>query len=183
LKLRRRHFVIASAVRAHPRGAFGSIRRRQSPLPPTTFRDATILPAHVNNLCVMSKNDDHDALMRGWIDNRLLDQIQDYIARGRRLTGIDYATLRRQWIAAMKLWSTKSANAEDHKLREDIQAELQLRGYQLPYDSVKDELARLTAMSEVFIESLKPEDRARMSRRIGTQIETFHASVKKSLKN
>jgi len=132
---------------------------------------------------MMSADRDYDELMRGWIENRLLDQIQDYIGRGRRLVGIDYAKLRREWIAGMKLWSTKSANAEDHKLREDIQAELQLRGYQLPYDSVKDELSKLTAMSEIFIDSLKPEDRARMSRRIGTQIETFHASVKKSLKN
>ena len=131
----------------------------------------------------MAADDDNDELMRGWIDNRLLDQIQDYVGRGRRLAGIDYARLRRQWIASMNLWSTKSANAEDHKLREDIQAELQLRGHPLPYDCVKDDLARLTVMSEAFIESLKPEDRARMSRRIGTQIDTFHASVKKSLKN
>jgi hypothetical protein len=145
--------------------------------------NATILPAQATSVFVMPANDDHDALMRGWIDTRLLDQIEDYIGRGRRLTGVDYGTLRRQWIAAMRLWSTKSANAEDHKLREDIQAELQLRGYQLPYDCVKDELAQLTAMSEVFIASLKPEDRARMSRRLGAQIETFHASVKKNVKN
>jgi hypothetical protein len=132
---------------------------------------------------MMHADDDHDELMRAWIDNRLLEQVEDYLGRGRRLAGSDHAVLRRHWIAAMKLWSAKAANAEDHKLREDIQAEMQLRGHRLPYELVKEELAKLTTMSSAFMDGLGPDDRARISRTLGGQVEAFHASIKQRLKN
>jgi hypothetical protein len=131
----------------------------------------------------MRADDDHDELMRAWIDNRLLEQIEDYLSRGRRLAASEHMALRRQWVAAMKLWSSKAANAEDHKLREDIQAEIQLRGHRLPYDLVKEELAQLTKMSSTFMDGLGPGDRARISRSLGGQLDAFDASIKQRLKN
>lgn len=105
--------------------------------------------------------DEQCQLIRSWIERQVLEQIADYLARGRALAGRDYALLRRHWVTQMSLWSTKAASAEDHKLREDIQAEMRVRGFQPPYDAVKDDLVRLAAMSKAFVDSLSPHDRRR----------------------
>jgi hypothetical protein len=121
--------------------------------------------------------DEQCQLIRSWIERQVLKQIADYLARGRALAGRDYAMLRRHWIRQMSLWSTKAANAEDHKLREDIQAEMRVRGFQPPYDVVKDDLVRLAAISKAFVDSLNPQDRRRFGAADG-QFRAFRDGIK-----
>jgi hypothetical protein len=127
--------------------------------------------------------DDQCNLIRNCIERQVLEQVADYVERGRSLAGRDFAELRRHWIRQMRLWSNKSASAEDHKLREDIQAEMRIRGFQPPYEAVKDELARLAAMSKAFVDSLSPQDRRRFNRTRDSQFRALRDSTRRMAKN
>jgi hypothetical protein len=87
--------------------------------------------------------DEQNKLVDGLIDNRSQEHIEDYVGRGRQLASRDDVYLRHAWVGAMKIWNAKLANAVDHKLREDIQAEMLLRGYQPPFELVKEEMKTL----------------------------------------
>jgi len=127
--------------------------------------------------------DEQCQLIRNWIERQVPEQIADYVDRGRMLAGRDYAELRRHWIYQMRLWSAKSASAEDHKLREDVQAEMRIRGFQPPYDAVKDELVRLEAMSKAFVDSLSPLDRRRFNRTRDSEFQAFRDSTRRLAKS
>jgi hypothetical protein len=95
--------------------------------------------------------DDQNKLLHGLIDNRSREHIEDYVRRGRQLASRDDVYLRHAWVGAMKIWNAKLANAVDHKLREDIQAEMLLRGYQPPFELVKEEMKTLDDRSNAPI--------------------------------
>jgi hypothetical protein len=119
---------------------------------PDGRRDCYPLSPH----CALSM-DDQNKLLHGLIDNRSVEQAENYIRRGRRLARKDDAYLKHAWIGAMKLWSVNLANAVDHELREDLQSEMLLRGYEPPFESVKDIIEILHANSDVPVANLKPE--------------------------
>lgn len=129
------------------------------------------------------KAGDQCSLIRNWIEREVLEQIADYVDRGRGVAGRDYAELRRHWIRQMTRWSNKSADAEDHKLREDIQAEMRIRGFQPPFEAVKDDLARLAAMSKAFVDSLSPQDRRRFNRTRDSQFQARRDGTRRVAKN
>jgi len=128
------------------------------------------------------ETDDQCKLIRNWIERQVLEQIADYLARGRALAGRDYALLRRHWIAQMALWSSKTASPEDHKLREDIQAEMRIRGFQPPYEAVKDDLLRLAAMAQDAAEA-QQHGRRRFRRAADAAYEALRASTKSGSKS
>jgi hypothetical protein len=92
--------------------------------------------------------DDQSERPGGVTDARSLVQIENYVSRGRKLADRDDAYLRHAWIGAMKICSTTLADFEDHELREDLQSEMLLRGYQPPFEFVKDEIRTPPPRSE-----------------------------------
>jgi hypothetical protein len=127
--------------------------------------------------------DDQCNLIRSWIERQVLEQMADYIGRGRRLAAKDFAELRRHWMTLMRLWGAKTASAEDHKLREDIQAEMRIRGFQPPYNAVKDVLVQLAAMSRDVVERSRPQERRRFGRMKDDQFQALRESTKATAKN
>jgi hypothetical protein len=127
----------------------------------------------------MSDGDDWQ-FVRSWIERQVSAQIADYVGRGRPLAVIEFVVLRRHWIAQMELWSNKTASAEDHKLREDIQAEMRIRGYAPPFEAVKEDLLRLAAISRAFAEGLSPLERRRFNRKMELHSHALRESVKRA---
>jgi hypothetical protein len=127
----------------------------------------------------MSDVDDWQ-FVRSWIERQVPGEIADYVRRGRPLAATEFVVLRRHWIAQMELWSNKTAGAEDHKLREDIQAEMRIRGYAPPFEVVRDDLVRLAAMSRAFAEGLSPLERRRFNRKVELNSQALRESVKRA---
>ena len=75
----------------------------------------------------MSENEDWaDALL----ENKRLEQIQDYLARGRALSKASTEELFARWIAWLDAWADgQRLRFRDH---EDIEAEMKLRNVKLP---------------------------------------------------
>jgi hypothetical protein len=102
--------------------------------------------------------DDQSKQLDGLIDKRFRDRIDDYIGRGRRLAGRDDVYLRHAWIGAIKMWKAKLADAVNHELREDLQSEMLLRGYQPPFELVREELEILRNAREDLVPRLRNTD-------------------------
>jgi hypothetical protein len=127
----------------------------------------------------MSDGDDWQ-FVRSWIERQVSAQIADYVGRGRPLAAAEFVALRQHWIAQMGLWSNKTASAEDHKMREDIEAEMRIRGYAPPFEAVKEDLGRLAAMSRAFADGLSPLERRRFNRRMDLHSQALRGSVKRA---
>jgi len=106
--------------------------------------------------------------LTAWLQNQGLDQVEDYVGRGRQFGGVDADELRRGWVAAYKVWARDLQNVDARKLSEDLEAELSLRGEEPPYSLVKAEHDAVTAAAMAAAEDLL-RDPERM-REIGSGI-------------
>src|SRR6266542_1547207 len=68
---------------------------------------------------------------------------RDYLQRGRPLASVDTDELKGQWVAAFREWVQDTEVPRDHRARRDIEAELDLRGEDLPAALVVEESRRL----------------------------------------
>lgn len=60
----------------------------------------------------------------------------DYLQRGRLLRRVGSPELKRRWQALFREWSKDLRAPLDHRLRRDIESELELRGEEVPIDPV-----------------------------------------------
>jgi hypothetical protein len=67
-----------------------------------------------------------DKILNAMLGNEQMESVSRYLSRGRRLQSLDEATLKRLWIA--ELWRALRESDRDSVLREEICAELSLRG-------------------------------------------------------
>ena len=86
------------------------------------------------------RKDRTEAMVVAFLEHRKMEQTQDYLARGRRFATIDVGQLSEDWIIAVRSWLARKNRTGERKM-DDLTAELQLRGFQPPYDAVKRELA------------------------------------------
>jgi hypothetical protein len=89
-----------------------------------------------------------------WLRNQGLDQVEDYVRRGRQFGGVDADELRRGWVAAYKAGARDLQNVDARKLSDDLEAELSLRGEEPPYSQVKAEHDAVTAAVTAAAEDL-----------------------------
>jgi hypothetical protein len=61
-------------------------------------------------------------------------QLASYLQRGRYLAGVSIEKLREDWITRYREWAKDIKAPQDHRSRDDIEAELDLRGEELPPD-------------------------------------------------
>jgi hypothetical protein len=95
-----------------------------------------------------------DEDITAWLRNQGLDQVEDYVRRGRQFGGVDADEVRRGWVAAYKAWARDLQNADARKLTDDLEAELSLRGEEPPYALVKAERDALTSVVAAAAEDL-----------------------------
>jgi hypothetical protein len=85
----------------------------------------------------MSQNvEDLVELLRAYAGNERLEQIQDYVRRGRPLSGSDGPTLKQEWVTLQTAWLRDRQNPTTQQ-QVDIEAELKLRGDAPPFDEVQ----------------------------------------------
>jgi hypothetical protein len=75
--------------------------------------------------------------MLALVQNRELDELENYISRGRQLKHTPTEELERRWAELMREW-VKNYTGFDHRERTDVQAELELRGIELPMHLVEE---------------------------------------------
>ena len=99
-----------------------------------------------------------------------IEQTQDYLARGRRFATLDVGQLSEDWIIAVRSWLARKDRARE-RMMDDLTAELQLRGSDPPYDTVKKELAaRFAGIEEVE----QKKNRREFARQIDEFIRSAH---------
>jgi hypothetical protein len=76
-------------------------------------------------------------IVDAWLTNQQLQRLQDYLKRGRPFASAPLEELRPRSVALMRQWS-KSIRGFDHRERDDIEAEMQLRKVEPPLDLVKE---------------------------------------------
>src|SRR5579862_8400531 len=90
-------------------------------------------------------------VVQAYIENECLLKLEDYLKRGRQLAGVDaeelialLKSLFRDWAGGVKI---------DHREREDIMAELELRNVDF-FDRISEEWAAMKAASHARFERL-----------------------------
>jgi hypothetical protein len=61
-------------------------------------------------------------------------KLASYLQRGRYLAGVSIEKLKEDWIARYREWAKDIKAPQDHRSRDDIEAELDLRGEEIPAD-------------------------------------------------
>jgi hypothetical protein len=83
---------------------------------------------------------DPEAMVKAFLQYKIMEQMQDYLARGRRFAKLDAERLNTDWIIAVRSWLAHKHRTKE-RMMDDLAAELRLRGLEPPYGAVEQELA------------------------------------------
>jgi hypothetical protein len=83
---------------------------------------------------------DPEAIVNAFLQHKNMEQMQDYLARGRRFAKLDVERLNKDWIIAVRSWLARKHRTKE-RMMDDLAAELQLRGLEPPYGAVEQKLA------------------------------------------
>jgi hypothetical protein len=121
-----------------------------------------------------------DPEMLAYLESLRLEATARYVRRGRLLAGLDDEELRRRWVRLFKLWIADYGSGHDHRERDDIESELQLRGLVPPYDRVPDELAVMREKWRAYRDELlkDPEQVKQMEQSLIARLEAFRRNIK-----
>jgi hypothetical protein len=108
---------------------------------------------------------DPEAIVNAFLQHRSMKQMQDYLARGRRLAKLDIGRLDEDWIIAVRSWLAHKHRTKE-RMMDDLAAELRLRSHEPPYSAVEQELADRKAQR-------KDTERKRVIREIAREIGEF----------
>jgi hypothetical protein len=100
---------------------------------------------------------DYDKVVHAWLENKDLLSLQDYLTRGRQLQSVDSEQLKGDWLKLVRRWAEQPETPPGVR-RDDIEAELRLRGDLLPYDDVRFELENITTAATKSMDQLKHDD-------------------------
>jgi hypothetical protein len=119
-----------------------------------------------------------DPEMMAYLDSLRLEATARYVRRGRLLAELGDEELRQRWVRLFKLWLADYPE-HDHREREDVESELQLRGLLPPFDRVPDDLAVMCEKSGAHIDALlRDPDRAEhMEQRLNARLEAFRRNI------
>ena len=83
---------------------------------------------------------DPEAIVNAFLQHKGMQETQDYLVRGRRFDKLDVGRLNKDWIIAVRSWLAHKHGTKG-RMMDDLAAELRLRGLELPYGAVEQELA------------------------------------------
>ena len=90
---------------------------------------------------------DPEAIVNAFLQHKSMEQMQDYLARGRRFAELDIGRLNKDWIIAVRSWLANKDRTKE-RMMDDLAAELRLRGVEPPYAAVEQELADRSARTK-----------------------------------
>ena len=109
--------------------------------------------------------EDPEAVVNAFLQNKSMEQMQDYLARGRRFTKLTVAGLNADWIIVVRSWLAHK-HSTNERMMDDLAAELRLRGIEPPYVAVEHELADRPAQT-------KETERKKVLRAVARDIDEF----------
>ena len=119
-----------------------------------------------------------------YIANKNLEQIEDYVRRGRQLASMTIEDLNARWVLSFNRWAAdrKSTPAREW---EDIAAEFTIRGLKTPFDLVKDAFDSLMAQSKAYTEQLfqNPEQRLKRQAELEEELQLFRDGLTRKPRN
>src|SRR5262245_39402689 len=71
--------------------------------------------------------EDPEVVVNTFLQHKSVEQMQDYLARGRRFTTFDVRQLTKDWITAVRSWLAHKDYTKE-RMMDDLAAELRLRG-------------------------------------------------------
>src|SRR5262249_43893219 len=88
-----------------------------------------------------------EVVVNTFLQHKSLEQMQDYLARGRRFTTFDVRQLTEDWITAVRSWLAHKDYTKE-RMMDHLAAELRLRGLEPPYLAVEQELPDRSAQTK-----------------------------------
>jgi hypothetical protein len=90
---------------------------------------------------------DPEEMVKAFLQYKIMEQMQDYLTRGRRFAKVSDGRLNKDWIIAVRSWIAHKHPAKERTM-DDLAAELRLRGLEPPYAAVEQELADRSAQTK-----------------------------------
>ena len=87
-----------------------------------------------------------EAIVNGFLQHKSMEQIQDYLARGRRFAKLHVGQLNEDWILAVRSWLAQKDRTAERRM-DDLTAELRLRKLEPLYSAVEQGLADCSAQT------------------------------------
>jgi len=106
---------------------------------------------------------DPEAIVNAFLQHKSMEQMQDYLARGRRFAKLDVGRLNKDWINAVRSWLAHKHRTKE-RMMDDLAAELRLRGLESPYGAVERDLADRSAQTN---EAKRKKTVRKVAREIG----------------
>ena len=107
-----------------------------------------------------------------WLAKGRMQQVRDYVGRGRGLENVPIDQLRGEWVAFMRAWVTDPHEFRNPK-RADIESEFTLRGLELPYEMVVDEFEAVTRFISNAMENMDEAEKDRINSEIASELVDF----------
>jgi hypothetical protein len=80
-----------------------------------------------------------DAILRAWLKGRDFERVTRYVKRGRRYSQLSDEMLIETWVGNMKQYCRDPGEPQAHDIQLDLDAEIGLRGFDMPYQRVAGE--------------------------------------------
>jgi hypothetical protein len=106
---------------------------------------------------------DAGAILNAFLQHKSMEQMQDYLARGRRFAKLDIGRLNEDWVIAVRSWLAHKHRTKE-RMMDDLAAELRLRGLESPYGAVERDLADRSAQTN---EAKRKKTVRKVAREIG----------------
>jgi hypothetical protein len=125
-----------------------------------------------------------EAKLDAMMENFRLEQMEDYLRRGRWFAREDLESLKLGWRNLHKVWAADVTNKVVSRLIEDVEAEFSLRGEVPPEEQVADSREKITEGFKAVMHEVEqdPERWAALTKNIGDEFRAFVASVEEGKK-
>jgi|HubBroStandDraft_4_1064222.scaffolds.fasta_scaffold1958073_1 hypothetical protein len=87
-------------------------------------------------------SDEEEALLRAMMESAAMDEMRDYLLRGRIHAELSDAALQVEWTKSFKRWFTARDLPQEQEMN-DFSAELRLRKIEPPYEGIKAESEKM----------------------------------------
>ena len=129
----------------------------------------------------MTTDEPYDDVILGYLQNQSSLEAENYLKRGRHLKDVETGILKERWIELYReLFGARDDTRRTE--REDVNAELSLRGEDIPFEAIAVEVEALRGDISAERERLKNGEPVRFSelhREIALDIEKFRGQLKK----
>jgi hypothetical protein len=124
---------------------------------------------------------EQDAL--SWLASQHVDELAQYLSRGRLHRNLTAQQLTERWIEAMKRRADDPRNPEMRATLNALACEFDMRGSEPPYVLAREDFERYMCAVAAIVEEIKNEDRNKLpdiGRGLEADVEAFKAARDKS---